>query len=98
MEASSLPADRFPVVERDCHSLRDVARERVNWCRFINVVQDLGHLRSPHTMFLSDPTRYCICEYYGHRSAIGSPDWKTVIRAFKDAYCVGCESRNPKVS
>ena len=96
MEALGVPSDRFPMVERECHCERDVARERLNWCRHIKVMQDQGHLRSPRTMYLSDPTRYCICEHYGYRSAIGSPDWKTVIRAFKDAYCVDCESRSPK--
>ena len=98
MEALGVPSDRFPMVERECHCERDVARERLNWCRYINLMQDQGHLRSPSTLYLSDPTRYCICEHYGYRSAIGSPDWKTVIRAFKDAYCVGCDSRNPKAS
>ena len=93
MEASGLPADQLPMVEKDCHCERDIARERVTWCKSINIVRDLGN---PKTMYLTDPMRYCTCEYYKYRSAIGSPDWKTVIRAFKDVYCVGCESRSPK--
>jgi hypothetical protein len=36
LESMHLPADRLPVVEREWQSLRQIARERVFWCRHIS--------------------------------------------------------------
>jgi Domain of unknown function (DUF4365) len=97
LEAMDLPATRLPVVERDWLSLRDVARERVHWCRHLALLQDLRHTSSPDTMYARDPARRCCCEKLGHKSNIGHEDWTTIISAFKQAYCNGCADRDPKV-
>lgn len=96
LEALRLPEHRLPVIEREWESLRDIARERVGWCRHLELIQDLSHGRSPTTHYLVDPERSCECEKIGTRSRIGNPDWRVVIRTFKETYCEGCRYRDPK--
>jgi hypothetical protein len=88
--------DRLPVFEREVESHRDIGRERLNWCRHIQLIQDLEHTRSKSTYCTRDPERYCLCEKFGSRSKIGSTDWTVLIRAFKDNYCLSCSAREPK--
>jgi hypothetical protein len=97
MEELGLPAERFPVLLRDTFSERDISRERLHWCRHIELIQNLRHAEHPATHYLSDPERYCRCPKYGYESAVGHPDWKVVIAAFKQAYCIECPGREPKV-
>jgi hypothetical protein len=94
--ASGLPRDRLAVVTREVLSFRDIAQERVSWCRHIQLIQNLGHTGSPLTFYACDPERYCFCEKYGLASKIGDTDWKVLIQTFKDNYCSGCRERSPK--
>lgn len=95
-EALELPADRLPVVERDCMAERAIAREHVDWCRHLDLLQNLRHQADPSTLYRTDPGRLCRCSKYGHQSAIEYPDADTVIAAFKAAYCAACRGRDPK--
>jgi hypothetical protein len=96
LDSLGLPIDRLPVLERDAESCRQIARERVDFCRHINLVQDLSHTQSPSTCYATDPSRACICEKLGRKSNIRSTDTSTVIKAFKGAYCHSCPERSPK--
>jgi hypothetical protein len=95
-ESMHLPPDRLPVVEREWQSLRLIARERVFWCRHINLMQDTSHMLRSETRYLCDPERFCICERHNYQAKIRHPDPEVVIGAFKRAYCEGCADRNPK--
>ena len=94
--ASDIPRDRLAVVTREVMSFRDIARERVAWCRHIQLIQDLGHTRSPVTYYAYDPERRCYCEEFGITSKIGNADWPVLIETFKKNYCTGCPARSPK--
>ncbi len=96
LEASGLPRDRLAVVTRGVFSFRDIARERVNWCRHIQLIQNLDHTRGPITYYAHDPERRCFCEKYEFASKIGSTDWRVLIETFKNNYCSGCSARSPK--
>jgi len=96
LEAAGLPRDRLAVVTREVTSLRDIARERVGWCRHIQLIQDLGHTSNPLTYYARDPVRSCYCERYNFASKIGDTDWKILIETFKKTYCLGCSARSPK--
>jgi hypothetical protein len=96
LEAMHMPADRLPVVEREWHSLRLIARERVGWCRYINLVRDPTYTRHPATIYLIDPARSCCCEKHGYKSNIPYPEADVVIDCFKRAYCHQCPNRSPK--
>jgi hypothetical protein len=97
LEASGLPRDRLAVVTREVLSFRDIARQRVNWCRYIQLIQELRHASDPRTFYAYDPERRCLCEKYGFASKIGSTDWRVLISTFKDNYCSDCSARSPKV-
>jgi hypothetical protein len=91
-----LPAERLLVAEQDAFALRDIARERLDWCQHINLIQDLTHTKSLVTFYAADLKHDGECEKYGYRTEIGSPDWREVITAFKRDFCEGCPSREPK--
>jgi len=96
LRAMGLPADRLPVVERDWQAMQMTAQERVGWCRYLNMKQELGHMESPVTAYVTDPARFCVCEKHGHEANIRHTDPATVISSFKAAYCAGCPDRSPK--
>lgn len=96
LAANDLPRDRLAVMVREALSFRDIARERVGWCRHIQLIKDLGHTRSPVTYYAYDPLRYCYCEKYGVASKVGSTEWLVLISTFKSNYCSGCPAREPK--
>ena len=96
LAANDLPRDRLAVMTREAMSFRDIARERVGWCRHIQLIQDLGHTQSPLTYYAYDPQRYCLCEKFGIASKVGSNDWQVLIPTFKSNYCSGCPARSPK--
>ncbi len=96
LAVNDLPRSRLDIMTREVMSLRDIARERVGWCRHIQLMQRLGHTQSPATFYACDPERSCCCEKYRLTSKIGSTDWQVVITTFKRNYCLGCQARSPK--
>ena len=96
LQALDLPQERLPVVERDVHSMRTMARERLNWCRHIEIIQDLRHTAHPTTYYLSDPERFGHCLKHQFKSVVGHTDTDTVISAFKNTYCEKCQDREAK--
>jgi hypothetical protein len=96
LEAAELPAERLPVVERECFSLRDVAAERLDWCRHLDLIQDKRHTLHPSTHYRTDPERWCVCSKHGYQSGIPSTDWRAVISAFRQTRCDGCPDRESK--
>jgi hypothetical protein len=96
IESHAIPVDRLPVVERKWLALRDIAREQVHWCQYLEMIQDLRHTQSRSTLYVTDPARHCLCKKHGHESRSADPDWQTIIRAFKQVYCDGCPDRSPK--
>jgi hypothetical protein len=95
-EASELPPDRLPHLLQECESWRFIARERLHWCKHIELLDDIVHESHPATHFATDPDRYSECDKHGHRSRFGNPDFNLVIKAFKTAYCQGCSDREAK--
>jgi len=94
--ALGLPNSRLPVLERDMLSMRDIAHERIEWCRHIELIQSLSHTDNPDTFYLVDPDRYCICMKHKWQSLIGYPNWQVIINSFKQSYCAKCPDRDPK--
>ena len=96
LRTMGLPADRLPVVERDWHAMRMTAQERVSWCRYLNMKQELGHMKSPATAYETDPARFCVCQKHRYEANVRHSDPAAVIASFKAAYCAGCQDRLPK--
>jgi hypothetical protein len=96
LQSLGLPESRYPVFERESFSLRDIARERLWWCRSIELTQDTRHAASQLTLYSTDPERFAWCRMHNYRSTIGATDWTAVIAAFKQVYCSRCMHRAPK--
>jgi hypothetical protein len=96
LDTLGLPADRLPILEREWGYYRAIARERVDWCRHLDLIQDPRSVEEPATYYHDDPPRACRCEKHGYRSTAESPDGAAVIAAFKAAYCASCPDRAPK--
>jgi hypothetical protein len=97
-EEKGIPKERLPVAEQDAFASREIARERVDWCRHIDLIQDLTHAQSPTTMYTIDLKHDVVCEKYGYRTNTGSSDSEQLIKSFKETFCAGCPSREPKNS
>jgi len=93
-----LHADLTHILERECLSSRDIAKERLQWCQHLELHHDLTGSENPATYYQRDHDRFCRCEKHGYKSAFGNPDWQAVIAAFKGAYCEGCPDRTPKMA
>ena len=74
-------------MEKDCFAGRVVAQERRDWCRHLELYQDLTHTQNLETAYETDPERVCVCTKLGHRSNLAHPDYDIVITAFKQNYC-----------
>lgn len=94
-ETLGIPASRLPFVERDLFAGRVIAEERRDWCRHLELLQDLTHLQRLDTAYQIDPERACVCKKLNHKSKLPHADCNLVIKAFIEAYCVGCPHRNP---
>jgi hypothetical protein len=95
-EVKGIPLERLPVAERDAFALREIAKERLGWCRHIDLMQDPTHTESLATIYGSDLKHDVVCEKYDYRTNIGSPEYGEVIASFKRQFCDGCAGREPK--
>ncbi|HYV35805.1 MAG TPA: hypothetical protein VE988_08890, partial [Gemmataceae bacterium] len=68
----------------------------IAWCRYLNMKQELGHMESPLTAYVTDPARFCVCEKHGYEANIRHTDPTTVFNSFKTVYCAECPDRSPK--
>lgn len=91
-----LPIERLAVAESDLFANRDIARERLSWCRHINLIQDLRHTKHQSTLYAAPLKFDADCEKFGYRTEIGISDWQEVISVFKRRFCDGCSARDPK--
>ena len=96
LEQHDLPADRLGVVESECFSLRAVAQAHVNWCRHLELMQDLRHTLDAATMYAEVPDQWCHCTKLGLNSKARGKDGVQLLEQFKNDHCVGCEHREPK--
>jgi len=96
LRMNDLPDDRLPVAEEYCRSLREVAKERLNWCRHIALLEDLQQTRELKVAFCVVPNRKCFCQRYAYSTETVSSDSTTLISSFKREYCATCSDRCPK--
>jgi hypothetical protein len=90
-----IPDDRADVVLDSGKREREVAQQRLSWCRHLTVLEDGTHATDPRTLFLSRPECICRCTKLGHQSIVSTRDWRSLIVAFKGNYCSGCNAKEP---
>jgi hypothetical protein len=91
-----LPAGRMKIVEQCCLYMREVARERCHWCRYLQMLEEQPRTPDPATAHSTLPNQKCVCEKFGHATKIVTSDAHALIGAFKQLYCAGCKDRDPK--
>ena len=91
-----LPAERFEIIREEFRQVRQLASERISWCRHLAMEEHRLHAQNRATFYARHPPRGCKCSLLGQRTQIESEDWRTVLESFKRAYCVDCSSRSPR--
>jgi hypothetical protein len=92
----SPPADAA-VVEEYCRSLHEIAKERLYWCRHLDILENLGQTTHSSTPFNVLPDRRCSCRKFGYKTDIVTADAHALIATFKKIYCATCTNRDPKL-
>ena len=80
--------------EADVDDMVVAAKQRVEWCRHVQIIQDLRHTQSLTTMYRTIPKKWIICTKLGHRSPYPRYSFSELWPMFKGAYCLGCLSRS----
>lgn len=88
-----LPDDRLRNIFREVESRKAVSREKLQWCRHIELLQNLAHAASPETHYARPPCFVGDCKRYHHRSQIEHDEFSAVIDTFKRNYCTTCPGR-----
>jgi hypothetical protein len=91
------PPARFEVIVELLRSVRQISRERVNWCRHLQILEDLTKNLDPKTAYRELPTRKCHCDKFHHETEDASTDAPAVIAEFKKNFCASCPARDPKM-
>lgn len=90
------PPARLDVIEDLLRSFRRISRERVEWCRHLQILEDLTMTRDPTTAYSELPTRKCDCAKFTYVTKNASVDAAAVITEFKQTFCASCPARDPK--
>jgi hypothetical protein len=96
MAGMGVPESCRAVVERNWLAMREIAREKMRWCRHLDMVEAGGTDGSAETAFASDPERRCVCRKFQYVSRFQTPDLAILLVAFKNAYCQDCLAKEPK--
>jgi hypothetical protein len=90
------PPARLAVIEAHLHSFRQISNERIDWCRHLQILEDLGAAGDPRTAYSELLTRKCLCDKFDYMSEDASSDFVAVIADFKLTFCRPCPARDPK--
>jgi hypothetical protein len=90
------PPARLDVIVELLRSFRQISQERVNWCRHLQILEDLTVNPDPRTAYSELPTRKCFCDKFNYITDDASTDASAVIAEFKKSFCALCLARDPK--
>jgi hypothetical protein len=90
------PLSRYEVVLEHLRIIRQMAQERVNYCRHLFMLEDLSKSTIKETAFSELPSRKCQCTKFEYTTEHESLDATRVISEFKQSYCGTCRDRSPK--
>jgi tetratricopeptide (TPR) repeat protein len=81
-------------IEADVDDIVAAAKQRVEWCRHVQIIQDLQHTRSLATMYRTIPKKRIVCIELGHESPYEGYSFDELWAMFRGVYCLGCPSRS----
>jgi hypothetical protein len=95
MRSSGYPEDRRKHVEDDIRKLEQTEIAQWEFCRHLQPLQNLIHLKSPETVY-ARPTMYtCSCTLLGYQTRFETDDIHTAINGMRRAFCDECTRRSP---
>ena len=72
------------------------AKQRLTWCRHVQIIEDLRHQKSMETFYRSIPEKWVACAELGHHSPNPGYSFDALWPMFKGVYCLGCNNRSLK--
>ncbi|GAA4462356.1 hypothetical protein [Novipirellula rosea] len=98
MKTFGMPEDRRQHLEDDLRKLAVADKEKEDFCRHLQPLQNLTDMDSPQLRY-TRPTQYTFeCTLLGYRTNIETDDIETAIKSMKRTYCDECEKREPGTS
>jgi tetratricopeptide (TPR) repeat protein len=85
---------RREAIASDVDDMVAAAKQRIEWCRHVQIIQDLRHTRSLDTMYRSIPDKLIVCMELGYQSPNSGHSFEKLWPMFKGVYCLGCTSRS----
>ena len=89
-----LPDDRLSIVIFGIKFLQYAAQEKLNWCKYFEILEEKLHECSSKTFLSENPLRYIKCQKFLHKGKKGH-DFVQLFSEFKDEYCSLCNCRCP---
>jgi hypothetical protein len=83
-------------MESDLDDIIAAAKMRIEWCQYVQIIQDLEHTRSLQTMYRTIPKKWIICTELQYRSPAPGYSFDDLWPMFKGIYCLGCLRRSLK--
>jgi LuxR family maltose regulon positive regulatory protein len=81
-------------VRSDVEDMVLVAQQKAEWCRHVEIIQDLRHTRSLDTIYRTIPKKWIVCAELGYRSPHPGRSFEELWPLFKGVYCLGCSNRS----
>ena len=93
IESLDIPKDRKDNVLKDLKAVQYGFKIKTNWCKYLEIIQDLRHTQSKNTSYIIDPERICKCKLHMYESKIPSINIEVLIETFKKSYCENCSDK-----
>ena len=81
-------------VTSDVEDMIASAQQRIEWCRYIQIIQDLSHTQKIETMYKDIPDKWIVCKELGYQSQNTGKSFAELWYFFKGSYCLGCKNRS----
>lgn len=81
-------------LRQDVDDMVAVAKQRVEWCRHVHIIQDQRHERSLETFYHSIPQKFIVCQLFHYQSMRPGYSFDDLWLGFKGAFCLWCQHRS----
>jgi hypothetical protein len=88
-----IPEERRKHVLTEAFCMRDIAIEKSQWCKHIEIYQSFTHTLSLARLYTEVPNIRVICSKFEYCVDKQSPDWIEPIKELKNIHCSNCLDR-----
>jgi hypothetical protein len=93
IETYKIPEERRKYVLTEAFCMRDIAIEKSQWCKHIEIHQSFTHTLSLARLYTEFPNIRVICSRFEYCVDKQSPDWIEPIKELKKIHCSNCLDR-----